>query len=855
MFAKKSKTSIFIVFIVTIELLFAFKSSNIYAQVWTKRYAGLNANSYDYVHDMKVDNYGNVYVTGWSGGDMFLVKSHYSNGFVEWVARYNGQFGNDISNSVALDASGNPYIAGQVWNGSNYDFVIVRYNSLNGVQTWATGYSGLTSTSDDRGLYIDIDKSAGKVWAAGVSNEYEGIEWGPFIRRINTDGTDVLNYNFSSKGEFNVIKVDPSTHWVYAAGYKYRGNNKDWYIVAIDESSNIQWSYFYEGAANLDDYATDLVVDPFGNSIIVTGTSDGQSKFTTIKISNMGFFQWANNDVSGIGRSIAVFNNGSNYDIIVTGVTFENGSSQYATIKYDQNGTQIWKSNYHYLIEEQAYSIAVDGSGNSFVTGYSKNYGFDQLDIVTVRYNNSGQQTALFRYDGPAHSTDIAKTVVLDAAGRPHVGGYSLGLGTYFDGVYMKYQPGTAKGCPWLYTFNEETGEFIADNNILHRSEFTENYGLDIKDMYKLNVTPSPFQGNLYFRIFELDNDYNYIDNVKLWQIDHTVGTEIGVDENGLICKYTPLNISDPGDVKQTGVNSNVARYVSYDTMANKFIFGQPQDTVSATDFEYAGSGTGDSLAILINAGQDLSDQIQPAPKISAGTIITYANDSPIPTSRSFARRENNSDIIIPFASANSSIDSVVIQWERSYQVDYLTVVEVSYSGFVVSELDLVDAIKSDTNSVMKNLESIDQNYAEFDSTTGIYLQFESDGEPQSGYIRDFVFETNGRYELNGGDHFSRLLQNNQTQNAFPKKFVLEQNFPNPFNPITNIRYEVPVRCHVKIEVYDINGRLVSILLDEVRNLGVYTIPFDGTKLSSGVYFYRLVAGNFVQSKKMVLLK
>jgi FlgD Ig-like domain len=97
---------------------------------------------------------------------------------------------------------------------------------------------------------------------------------------------------------------------------------------------------------------------------------------------------------------------------------------------------------------------------------------------------------------------------------------------------------------------------------------------------------------------------------------------------------------------------------------------------------------------------------------------------------------------------------------------------------------------------------------------------------------------------------------------ALPKAFSLSQNTPNPFNPATTVSYSVPEgsAVHVSLKVYNIRGRLVRTLVDEVREPGAYTVFWEGTdqtgqKISSGVYFYRMQAGNFEQTRKMVLLK
>lgn len=88
-----------------------------------------------------------------------------------------------------------------------------------------------------------------------------------------------------------------------------------------------------------------------------------------------------------------------------------------------------------------------------------------------------------------------------------------------------------------------------------------------------------------------------------------------------------------------------------------------------------------------------------------------------------------------------------------------------------------------------------------------------------------------------------------------PVNFFVKQNFPNPSNPKSNIYYEIPVAAIVSIRVYNMLGQLVKTIVNEYKDAGYHIAEFDGTNLPSGVYFYRLVAGNFAETKKMILLK
>jgi hypothetical protein len=94
-----------------------------------------------------------------------------------------------------------------------------------------------------------------------------------------------------------------------------------------------------------------------------------------------------------------------------------------------------------------------------------------------------------------------------------------------------------------------------------------------------------------------------------------------------------------------------------------------------------------------------------------------------------------------------------------------------------------------------------------------------------------------------------------QSEENIPNKNNLSQNYPNPFNPSTKIKFDIPKGSLVKLKIYDILGREVATLVNEKLNPGTYEYEWNGINLSSGVYFYKLEAENFIQTKRMVLIK
>jgi hypothetical protein len=153
-------------------------------------------------------------------------------------------------------------------------------------------------------------------------------------------------------------------------------------------------------------------------------------------------------------------------------------------------------------------------------------------------------------------------------------------------------------------------------------------------------------------------------------------------------------------------------------------------------------------------------------------------------------------------------------------------------------------------------------------NTEGFVLQFgDGDGQLQLENIRGFeialVYFTNGgnppptalgsllidRLEL----LYPSSVINEETK--APNEFALEQNYPNPFNPSTKIYYTIGSNQFVQIKVYDLLGKEVSTLVSEYRDAGSYNVDFDASNLTCGIYLYKLQAGDFVQTKKMLLMK
>ncbi|MFN0157230.1 MAG: YCF48-related protein [Bacteroidota bacterium] len=123
--------------------------------------------------------------------------------------------------------------------------------------------------------------------------------------------------------------------------------------------------------------------------------------------------------------------------------------------------------------------------------------------------------------------------------------------------------------------------------------------------------------------------------------------------------------------------------------------------------------------------------------------------------------------------------------------------------------------------------------------------------------ISEILYDLGGhKYALGNGRLFRLDIQDNvEPERALPDHYALEQNYPNPFNPSTRIDYQIPERELVTLKIYDILGREVAVPVNDIEDLGFKSIEWNATNFASGVYFYQLKAGQYVKTKKLMLIR
>ena len=189
-----------------------------------------------------------------------------------------------------------------------------------------------------------------------------------------------------------------------------------------------------------------------------------------------------------------------------------------------------------------------------------------------------------------------------------------------------------------------------------------------------------------------------------------------------------------------------------------------------------------------------------------------------------------------------------------------LTTAQTDYNAYL--EMTLADIVKS---SYLTSLDGIMTKYRNTAYKPLIlfrkfsYLYFEEENRDSARVIAEMMESQYPDHELTKSAKMmfgvTTLKKETEETSIIPKEYKLYQNYPNPFNPETVIRYQLPANSKVTLTIYDILGKEVTKLVDKEQEAGKYEIKFNSGKLASGVYVYRIKAGEFMMSQKMILVK
>lgn len=423
--------------------------------LWTNRYNGFTGPGAhpDEAYALATDGGGNVYVTGISRGNGtsndFATLKYSSAGVPLWTNRYNGPANqDDYANAVAANINDNIFVTGSSsGNGSSYDFATIAYSSA-GMALWTNRYNG-PGNGEDHAVAIAVDSNSNVVVTGYSLGNGTGINFATI--KYSSSGVGLWTNRFggpvNSYERPQAMALDGSGN-VYVTGYR-RGGGDDYLTIAYSSSGFLMWTNRYDGPRKdiydpSYDQARAVAVDSNSN-VYVTGVSriGSPQDFTTIKYSPAGIPLWTNH-FSNIDDAVNALAVDSSGNVFVTGSSWNvNSSSDYATIAYSSSGVALWTNFYNGPANsgDAATGVALDGSGNVFVTGTSWG-GDSSYDYATIAYSSTGVPLWTNHYNGPGNYNDERTRLAVDSNGNVFITGTSDGGGgLHEDYATIKYGP------------------------------------------------------------------------------------------------------------------------------------------------------------------------------------------------------------------------------------------------------------------------------------------------------------------------------------------------------------------------------------------------------------------------------
>lgn len=314
-------------------------------------------------------------------------------------------------------------------------------------QEWLSVHNGPANLTDE--ALIHITDSSGNVYAAG---KIYGMDTGfdIYAVKLNPSGNIIWQHTFNGPGNGNdaaySLAVDNSLNLYLTGESKGDGTDRDFILIKYNSSGSILWNKRFNGKSNSFDVAVKVSVDASGNPVVSGYSYENNSSFdlVTIKYDPDGNQLWIRKyNGPGNGSDIAddmLIDNSGN--VCVSGSSLGQGTiNDFVLIKYNSSGTEQWVRRYNGPVNgnDNFTSLASDTNANLFITGSSIGSG-TSLDFATIKYSPAGEELWLRRYTGPANSSpDEPKAIVCDNAGNVIITGSSVGVSTSYDFLTVKY--------------------------------------------------------------------------------------------------------------------------------------------------------------------------------------------------------------------------------------------------------------------------------------------------------------------------------------------------------------------------------------------------------------------------------
>jgi len=895
------------------------KYNSVGVEQWVQKYNGITGDfSFDEAIDLALDHNGNIYVTGSTQGvtsiSDFATIKYNPDGGQEWVQIFNGSGnGEDRSSAIVVDNEGSVYVAGKSFgNGTGLDYSVIKYNT-NGEEQWIQTYNG-PGNNDDYGTAVEID-NLGNVYVTGFSvgipitsgYDYATIKYSqPQLHQIQ----EPKPFSKLISGEKDTIKwTDPGWGAVNIICKTNVGTPSESEVVITQGIPNVNSKFLWDVPDTLLSFRSKIIVENANNTTEKIESDIFRIKpYVLTRINSDSTYyeyrknrdQWGFSNTKADMWSVTWYNqfNYSGTDPF-TNKQYSpiQGDSVFAKIAPTPNAHMDWVSWVKTFGVDACYFSAMNGwykptaiikwrsevgnwngscfgiaAANALAFGYKEQFqnkypnfpafinpitvvsdtGVKRVanELYTHQYGNPTQANDKLNHNivTPNMLLEQLKQMLLEDNARIRTlsiynnggsGGHTIlayGLkkdptidGLYYVSVYDNSNPASNNpiqistlggngfwGTPDWAGWGGNTGIYLEIPAEQYFNPTTFPRGGSESPFI---VPANELQVNSKFgsQIKILDNQGNMTGYENGFALSEIPGSLPLISRNG--SETPPYGYSLPAD--------------NYSVLLNQF----EEDTVSTffftgnKSFVYERSGAAQTQTdrLFFDGGVSATNPDAQTKTIKLLNLLNENTQEKLAVVRSIELAQNDSVKIVNPDSNKVKIISYGTAKTYDLELNYAT--ENQLGRFVDSDVSLsantshtfVPVWTDLTNSELQVLVDIG-NDGTIDDTLTLVNQVTGIGDDQGSLIT-------------------------------PNSYNLAQNYPNPFNPTTKISWQSPVSSHQTLKVYDVLGNEVATLVDEYKPAGSYEVTFDASRLASGIYLYKLQAGSFLQTRKMILIK
>jgi hypothetical protein len=758
----------------------------------------------------------------------------------QWIARFNAGLKKGACAAVAMasDDSGNVYVTG--WANRSFtgvDIVTLKYSN-NGQLMWSKFFAGPGAVVDKpTAIAVDIHHYA---YVTGSSGGPNGLDYITIKYNIVGDTMWTQRYDGGATGGgddvASAIAVNDSQN-VFVTGWSAgTGTGFDFATLKYDSAGTLKFLKRYNGRANANDSA--LAIALRGNTeLYVTGTSRDTvvwTDYTTIRYNPAnGDSIWLARYVgprNSVARAIAI-RPGSPTDVFVTGWSDSAGyGKDIVTVHYiGTTGVEDWNARFNGSAngDDIGSDIAINGTSRVYVCGKSLSAG-SAYDMITLKYNFNGVLGWSSTYDGPANDNDEAFHITGGA--NPYVVGPSAGAGVGTDFAIVQYAGGSGnEDLAVRFNSGANLDDTPADILTIGSNVYVTGRSLNVDKSYDIVTIKYTDLNKMKYRTFTQESLNMAPANLK---VAASIPNEGNVRDAAMLRAYPKIKlgfVGYPGGMvlgKMRTDSPFVYTWIRFDkgSAVGKFV---PQSAPTTGGFDLLG---GKPMIKENKNPTNLKINSHLLGELAALKINIGASDAEItpPTFGDLTYDDNDTGNHyngMTLRQIVSVIDNNLTYWKHYPPVNW----------------PVLDSICTRVNRTFQ--------------------------APSGSYVSKNPVTMHAEVQIDSINFLSPAITPLQNPLSFPpgsiaseipESYVLYQNYPNPFNPTTTIQFDLPEASVVSLKIYDVLGREVATLLDNVSfEDGTQDISFDGGGLASGIYFYRVLinGGEHQLVKKMMLLK